>query len=485
MISREYMGQETLTNKVLKGTLWSFVESFSRQFISFVLGLVLARLLYPSDYGLIGMLMFFIAICQVFIDCGFANALICKNDRNDKDFSTAFYFNLMVGVGTYAFLFIIAPFVASFYNEPELNVLLRVVGLTVFFNSLCIVQTAILTSSLRMRQLTRTTVISQIGSGVVGIAMAYAGFGVWALAVQSVGGAAITTVILWIITKWHPREPWSKESFKYLWGFGSKMLFVGLVSNVYSNIHSLLIGKYFAKDDLGLYSKAQNLSRIVPNTLYSVLNKVSLPSLSAISNDTQRLKRAFRTYIIMAAFVVFPIMGLLMVLAKPLILFLWTERWAGAIPVFQIMCFGCVWNTIDLLSISILQVKHRPDLLLRLEVINKIVGLSILFVSIPMGFYAVIIGRSIYNFYEFLVYTTTNKKLISYTYWEQFKDIMPCFVIAVVSSILAYVAQSYFNSNLIKLLVGGMSGVLCYIMIARILNFKAWNDTVSLVKSLF
>lgn len=478
------MGEETLTNKVLKGTLWSFIEAFSRQFISFLLGLVLARLLFPSDYGLIGMLMFFIAISQVFIDCGFANALICKNDRNDKDFSTAFYFNLLVGLGAYAILFVIAPYVASFYNEPQLKALLRVVGLTVVFNSLCIVQTAILTSSLRMRQLTWASVISQTVAGIIGIVMAYTGFGVWALAVQSVGGAAITTLILWIITKWRLREAWSKESFKYLWGFGSKMLFVGLVSNTYSNIHSLLIGKYFSKDELGLYSKANNLSRIAPNTLYSVLNKVSLPSFSSISDDNQRLKRAFRSYIIMAAFVVFPIMGLLTVLAKPLILFLWTEKWAEAIPVFQIMCLGCVWNTIDLLSISILQVKHRPDLLLRLELINKFVGFAILVVTIPMGFYAVIIGRSVYQLYEFLVYTTTNKKLISYTYLEQFNDILPCLIISVFSCLIAYLAQSFFNPNFVKLLVGSAAGVLSYILMAKLLNMKAWNDTVSLVKTL-
>ena len=279
------MQQDNFKDKVIKGTLWSFLEAFARQFISFLLGLILARLLFPSDYGLIGMLMFFIAICQVFIDCGFANALICKKDRDDKDFSTAFYFNLIIGVVAYLILFIIAPYVAEFYNEPILKSLLRVVALSVVFNSLSIVQNAILTATLKMRLLTVVSVISQIIAGIVGVILAYSGFGVWALAIQSVGGSFMTMLTLWIVTKWRPRESWSNASFKYLWGFGSKMLFVGLISNAYSNIHSMLIGKFFNKNQLGLYSKSYNLSRIIPNTLYLALNKVSLPSFSSISDD--------------------------------------------------------------------------------------------------------------------------------------------------------------------------------------------------------
>lgn len=474
----------SMTGKVINSTLWSFVEAFSRQFISFLIGLVLARLLFPSDYGLIGMIQFFLAICQVFIDCGFANALICKNDRNDKDFSTAFYFNLIVGAGAYVVLFIIAPYVASFYNEPQLKLLLRVVGLTVFFNSLCIVQNAILISSMRMRLLTRATITSQILSGVIGIVMAYSGFGVWALAIQSVGGSIITATVLWVITKWRPREKWSKESFRYLWGFGIKMLFVGLISSTYSNIHALVIGKAFNKTELGLYSKANNLSRIIPNTLYSILNKVSLPAFTAIKDNQVRLLGAFRTYIRVAAFIVFPIMALLVVLAEPVIRILWTERWIAAVPVFQIMCFGCIWNTLDLLSISILQVEHRPDVLLKFEVVNKIIGFLILFVTLRFGFYAVIAGWAFYNLYEYLVYCTTNKRFLGYLYREQLLDILPTLVIAVTSAAVAFGVQMLFDGQWLKVILSSVAFGFSYIGVSYLIKLKSLSEVTDVFKML-
>lgn len=476
--------QQSLSNKVFFSTIWSFVEAFSRQSITFIMGLVLARLLFPSDYGLIGMLQFFLAICQSFIDCGFSNALICKKDRNDKDFSTAFYFNLIIGIIAYAILFAIAPFVADFYNEPILCNLLRVVGLNVFFNSLCIVQNAILQASMRMKLLMRVTVISQLLTGVVGIVMAYMGWGVWALAFQSILGSVATTILLWFVTKWRPLFVFSKESFRYLWEFGSKMLFVGLISNAYSNIHTLIIGKVSDKNELGLFSKANSLSRLIPNTLYSILNKVSLPALSSISDDQHRLKSAFRMYMRVAAFIVFPIMGILFTLAEPLILFLWTDRWAAAIPVFQIITLGCIWNTLDLLSISILQVVHQPGLLLKYEIANKIVGFLILLCSLPFGFYAVIAGRALYNFYEYMVYTRTNKRFLGYTYKEQTLDIIPTFLIMIGSCAVAHVATLLFTQNFIKLIVGGFVGISIYIFSAYVFKLRSFDNALQIIKKL-
>lgn len=478
------MSEQSLSSKALNGTIWSFIESFSRQAITFLLGLVLARLLFPSDYGLIGMLQFFLALTQSFVDCGFSNALICKKDRNDADFSTAFYFNFVIGVVAYLILFLIAPFVANFYNEPQLNLLLRVVGLTVFFNSLCIVQNAILISSLRMRLLTRVTLMSQILSGIIGIICAYSGLGVWALAIQSVGGSILTTILLWLTTKWVPHTGFSRESFKYLWDFGSKMLFVGLISTAYSNMHSMIIGKAFNKTDLGNFTKANNLARIIPNTLYTVLNKVSLPTFSQINDDIPRLKAAFRKYLRVASFLVFPIMGFLFTFAKPLILFLWTDRWIEAVPLFQIICFGCIWNTLDLLSISILQVLHKPQILMRYEIVNKIVGFSILIISIQFGFVAVIIGRSVYNIYEYLIYTTTNKKYLSYTYLEQIRDILPNLLLMLVCMPIAYFSASFVTSSIQKLVVGAIVGFGLYVLVGYMLKYKSFNDILLILKKL-
>ena len=447
------------------------------------MGLVLARLLFPSDYGLIGMLQFFLAICQSFVDCGFSNALICKNDRNDKDFSTAFYFNLIIGAVAYIILFAIASLVANFYNEPILCNLLRVIGLTVFFNSLCIVPNAILQSSMRMKLLMRVTLISQTVTGLLGIAMAYMNMGVWALAFQSLAGSIVTTISLWYATKWRPLWIFSKKSFNYLWNFGSKMLFVGLISNAYSNIHTLIIGKAFNKTDLGLFSKANSLSRLIPNTLYSVLNKVSLPAFSSISDEQTRLKSAFRVYMRVAAFIIFPIMGLLFALAEPLILFLLTDRWAAAIPIFQLIIIGCIWNTLDLLSISILQVVHQPGVLLRYETFNKVVGFAILLCSLPLGFYAVVAGKAVYNIYEYLSYTRTNKRFLGYTYREQAGDIIPTFLIMIIVCTIAFVSTIFFSHSLTKLIIGAFIGGFCYFSLAYMLKLQSFRDFLQIIKN--
>lgn len=476
------MNDTSLTDRAIKGTLWSFIESFSRQFITFLLGLILARLLFPSDYGLIGMLQFFIAICQSFIDCGFSNALICKKDRTNTDFSTAFYFNLIIGVCSYIVLFVAAPFISIFYNEPQLTLLLRVVGLSVVFNSLCIVQNAILTATLRLKLLTRATLLSQFISGIIGISCAYYGLGAWALAIQTIGANLLTTIFLWHITKWRPMLVFSKDSFHYLWGFGSKMLFVGIISNAYSNMHSLIIGKAFNKSDLGIFSKANSLARLIPNTFYTVLNKVSLPSFTEISDDTFRLKTAFRKYIRLASFCVFPIMGFLFTFAKPLILFLWTDKWIDAIPCFQLICIGSIWNTVNLLSISILQVLHKPNALLKYEMFNKCIGFVILIATLPFGFYAVIVGRSFYNLFEYLSYTTTNKRYLAYKYSEQLIDIIPNFLLMSVCMVIAYIVSIQFEMHIVNLYVGGIVGFSLYFALARLTKMKSYNDMIDIIK---
>lgn len=474
-------GGNSLTSKALSGTIWSFLDSFSRQFISFLLGLVLARLLFPSDYGLIGMLQFFLAICQSITDCGFSNALICKKDRNDRDFSTAFYFNSAIGVLGYLILFLIAPLVSNFYNEPQLRPLLRVVGISVLFNSLSIVQNAILISTLQMRKLMRAGVITQTIAGIAGIICAYCGMGVWALAVQSVGSSILTCSLLWAVTGWKPNAAFSRDSFDYLWRFGSKMLLVGIVSTAYSNIHSLVIGKSFSKDDLGLYAKANGLARLAPNTLYSVLNKVSMPSFTQISNDKERLKEAFRKCYRVASFIIFPIMGYLFVFGKPLVLFLWTEKWLGAVSVFQIICLGCIWNTLDLLSISLLQIFHKPDILLRYEIINKFVGLAILIVTIQWGFMAVVIGRAVYNFYEFLVYSTTNSKYLGYSFSEQLHDFFPNLLLMLISMSVALLSTTPFSSNLSRLVLGFFVGSGLYLFLSWIFKMRSFRDLFSIL----
>lgn len=464
---------DSLTAKAFWGTFWSAVDAFAKQGISFIIGLVLARLLFPSDYGLIGMLSIFIALSQSFIDCGFSNALICKKNRTDDDWSTAFVFNLVIGIAAYGVLFLISPLVAKFYDEPLLVPLLRVIGLNVVFNSLCIVQTARLTVELRIRVQTFISVICQLTTGFIAIILAYKGFGVWALALQSTSSSLLTTVLLWYSAHWTPRLHFSKESFRYLWGFGSKMLCVGLISTTYKNIYSVIVGKYFNRENLGYYTKAQSLSDLFPKLVYAVINKVSLPTLAAINDDNERLKFVFRRYMQITAFIVFPIVGLLIVLAEPLILFLWTERWSNCIVLFQILCLGSMWDPFNLFSLNIMQVIKRPDVTLRLELINKIVGTVIILSTIPFGLMPFICGRAFYNFYEYAVNINCTRKYIGYRLIDQIGDLYAYIILTIVEVFVVRMLLLTIHSSLLQILVGGICGVGIYLIMAFVFKVEA------------
>lgn len=464
--------------------MWSAIDAFAKQGISFLIGLVLARLLFPSDYGLVGMLGLFMALSQSFIDCGFSNALICKHDRDDDDCSTAFWFNFAIGIVAYIVLFITAPYIAKFYNESVLTPLTRTIGLAVFFNSMCIVQNALLTSSLKIKVQTKIAIICQISTGVFAIALAYYGWGVWALALQSVASSLLNTILLWRMAKWRPKFVFSVKSFRYLWRFGSKMLFVGLISNTYSNIHTFVIGKFFTKSELGLFAKASSFAKLIPNTLYSVVNKVSLPSLSALSQDKERLKDYFRMYMRVSAAIVFPIIGGLIVLAKPTVLVLWTSKWEGSILLIQILCLGSVWNTLNLLTISVMQIIQHPEVVLKYEIINKIVGALIIICTIPLGFLPIICGRALYNLYEYLFNTNCTRKYIGYRLVEQFSDVFVYVVITGVTMLIVYVIIRLFGNEYVQLFIGITSGIVCYAGLLYIFHVKAISDIAILCHKL-
>lgn len=473
--------KETLTNKVFWNTFWSAVEAIGRHGISFIIGIFLARLLYPTDYGLVGMLSIFIALSQVFIDCGFSNALICKKNISNVDYSTAFVFNFVIGVLSYILLYLIAPIVASFYKQEVLILLLRVLGLNVIFNSLCVVQNARLIIDYRIKVQTKISIICQISTGTIAIIAAYNGYGVWALALQSVSSSALTTIMLWIYAKWIPAFSFSKESFKYLWSFGSKMFLVGIISNIYSNIYSVIIGKQFNSYRLGLYNKAQSMSDLYPKLIYSFTNKVSLPTLAQFQDNPIKLKDIFRKYIRITAYVVFPIVGIMIVIAKPLIITLWSNKWEDSIILFQILCIGATWTPFNLFSLSILQASGRPDITLKLEFINKIVGVLIILLTLPLGLDIFVWGRALYCLYEFLINLNSTRFVINYKISEQIQDFVMPFALTIISLIITYIIALLFHSDILKLLLGGSAGILSYIGISMMLNVK----TLTLIKGIY
>lgn len=466
------MSEEINKSKVFWGTFWSAMEALGRQGISFLIGLVLARLLFPSDYGLVGMLSIFLAISQVFIDCGFSNALICKRNNSQMDYSTAFLFNAGVGCVAYLVLFLISPMVADFYREPVLIPLLRIIGLNVVFNSLCIVQNAILAIDLKIKIVTKISIICQTSTGVLAILAAYKGYGVWALAAQSVASSLLTTALLWIYAGWKPVFKFSKESFRYLWNFGSKMLFVGLVSNIYKNLFGLIIGKRFDPASLGLYNKAQNLADLYPKTIYSFTNRVSLPTLAAFKDDREMLKKVFRKYMKITGYVVFPVAGIMFVVAHPLIVTLWSTRWVDSVVLFQILCLGSMWDPFNLFSLNVLQAIGRPDITLKVELANKFVGILLIMLTLKYGLTVFVCGRAFYNFYEYMVNMNCTRTQIGYRIKEQIGDLAPSLLLTLVAMAVTRAAMCMPLQQWGTLAIAVLLGISSYLVLSILFRLE-------------
>ncbi len=475
---------ETLKNKTIKGVVWSAVERFSVAGINFIFGLILARLLMPSDYGVIAMLAIFMAVAQTFIDSGFSNALIRKPDRTETDNATAFYFNIVVGIVCYIILFFSAPLIASFYDTPILVPLTRVLGLNLIFNSLCVVQQALLSVNLDFKTQAKISLLSVLISGPIGIACAYYGLGVWALVAQSVLAAFLRMFLLWLLAKWRPTERFSKSSFHSLFSYGSKLLASGLLDTIYNNLYTIIIGKKFAATDLGLYTRADHFAQFPAINITGILQRVSFPVLSTIQNEDERLAVNYRKFLRLSGFVVFPLMIGMAVVAEPLIRLILTDKWIACVPFLQVLCFALMWYPIHAINLNLLQVKGRSDLFLRLEIYKKILGVCTLCITVPLGLMAMCIGRVATSIICLALNTHYTGQLINLGYWKQMRDLLPTLLNSLVMGVLVYAVQHYLSgsSSGLLLLVGVLVGALYYIASNYLMQTMEWKEFISIIK---
>lgn len=460
----------SLKQKAVKGVVWSTIENFAAKGAQFVLGIILARILSPEDYGLIGMIMIFLAISITFTDSGFSKALIQKKDRDEKDFSTVFYFNLIVAVGFYFVLFVTSPFIAQFYNEPILTSLIRVISLIIIINSLTVVQRSKLTINIDFKTQTKASLLSIILSGIFGIYLAYSGYGVWSLVIQAVLRALINVIVLWYYSKWIPRDGFHYNRFKTLFSFGSKLLLARLLETVYNNIYLIVIGKLFSTAELGYYTRAKQLKDFPSANITSILQKVTFPLLSGIQDDDVRLKENYRLIIKLSALTVFPLMIGLAALAEPIIIIILTEKWLDSVWMLQLLCFAGMWYPIHALNLNVLTVKGRSDLFLRLEIIKKVIITVVLIVSIPFGIKAMIIGQIITSIIGLVINTYYTNLIISYNLIQQLSDIFGVLIVSLLMGTLIYFTIGYFDHNVLKLLVGLTEGIIFYIGITWYTN---------------
>lgn len=474
--------ESNLKTQTKRGLYWSAASNIANQGMRFVFGLILARLLSPDAYGVIGILTVFICVVSIFIDCGFSQALICKQDRKQVDFSTEFFFNIGIGLICYLTLFVAAPFIATFYKMSILSPVLRVIGIGVIINSLCVVQSAQFSIRLDFKTPAKIRVSTQLVSGIIGIALAYFGWGVWALVFQQVVGGILNAIILWIVAGWRPTMEFSRESFKYLWGYGSKILGTTIIQQVYDNLYPLIIGKVFSSKMLGLYSRAQGFAALPSTNLSGVLGNVTFPILSKINNDTPRLISIYRRMVKTTAFIVFPMMLGLAAIASPMVKVLLNEQWYDCISLLQLLCCAMIWQPLSSINLSILGVMKRTDVVLKLEIIKRIAGVLSIVCSIPFGIIGLCVGYIILYVFCFLLNTYYIGKIIHVSLQEQIMDFIPSFVNSALMCVIVLAIVWAIPLAPISLIVGIVSGAAFYWLTSKMFMPSMLNDAFSLIR---
>ena len=473
---------EELKRKTKTGVIWSAIQRFSTQGLQFLTTIVLANFLGPAEYGTVGMLAIFIAISSVFIDSGFINALTRKSDRTHEDICTVFYFNIFISIFAYAVLFLIAPVVASFYEMPELCLVLRVIGISLIISSFSAVQATLLTIKLDFKNQTRIAIISLSLSAVLAIILAYKGFSYWALVVQEIARCIISTCLYWYFSPWRPSRIFSIESFKELFGFGSKLLASTLIDTLYVNIYSLVIGKVFTPATLGNYGRAESYASFPSSSLTGVIQRVTYPVLCKMQGNDIELGNAYRKFLRLSAFIIFPLMTGLSALAYPFIILLIGQKWIESAAMLQIICFGLMWYPIHAINLSLLLVKGRSDLSLKLEIIKKSVGITLLCISIPLGIMALCYASIVSSIISLVVNTYYTGKLINYGFFSQLKDLLPTLFISLCMWGLIMFINSQIPCMLTEMAIGVPLGAVFYITASFFFNRVVINTILSLIK---
>lgn len=468
--------EENLKGKTKKGLYWRFFDQFANYGMQFCVGIVMARLLSPSDYGITALPAVFMAVAGTIQDGGLGGALIRKPDLMEKDLSTSFYYSICVGILMYAILFVAAPWIADFYNTPVLIPLIRITALSFLWGPLNTPQSVLMKKKLNFKTPAKISVTTKVFSAIVGIGLALCGYGLWALVISGVLSSLFSTILNWLAVRWVPKTGWAKSSFKYLWGYGNKMMLSSMLDTLYNNIAPIFIGKYYSPAQLGVYNRAQGYAAMPSQNVTGVIASVSFPVLSQMQNEKEQLANNYRRMLRVSAFVIFPIMLMLSALARPLIITMITSKWESCIILLQIICFSMMWYPIHAINLNLLQVKGRSDLFLRLEIIKKVMGLGILCVTLPMGLVVFCCGNIVFSMISLVINTYYTGKLINVGYWKQMKDLLPIFVLSLLMWGCVLTVNYFLPNMLIQLFVGGCVGAIIYLGGAYLLKFEELKD---------
>lgn len=476
----------TTKKQVFSNLIWRFAERVGAQLVQFTVSIILARILMPEEYGTVALVTVFIAILQVFVDSGLGNALIQKKNADRLDFSTVFFTNIVFCVVLYGLLFFCAPLVATFYSNDSLVPLIRVLGITILVSGVKNVQQAYVSRKLMFKKFFFATLAGTIGAAVVGICMAYNGFGVWAIVAQQLFNVIVDTIVLWVTVKWRPRLEFSFMRLKGLFSFGWKLLASSIIDTTYQNLRQLLIGKFYSSADLAYFNRGKQIPNLAVENINKSIDSVLLPVLSREQDSRERVKTMTKRSIKVSVYIMAPIMMGLVFTSNNLVEFLLTNKWLPAVPYLCIFSIAFMFYPIHTANLNAIKAMGRSDLFLKQEILKKIVGIVFLAISVPIGMEAIAISLLVVEFIAQLINAWPNKKLINYGYLEQLKDIFPSIALAVLMGGVVFLINFLpVPSGFVKLLLQLIIGIGFYILESHIVKIDTWKYVKEIARDMF
>lgn len=470
-----------LRNQTISGILWTSVERFGTLGISFATNVILARLLTPDDFGIIGMLAIFIALSNTFLEGGFGAALIQKRNPSQTDYSTVLYWNIFFSVFLYVVLFSCSPLIAVFFHNEKLIVIIRVQALILIPNSLSVVHSSILRKTLQFKKLARIILIPSFLSAIIGITLAYNGWGVWSLVAFQLSNSLFLTIFYWYSIKWTPSFVFDFQSFRRLFSYGGFILISNLLNTLMDNIQGLLIGRKFSAATMGFYTQARKLEDIPATSLSSITSQVTFPVFSKIYDDKKAVFEAHRKITIALNAIVFPLMSLLIVLADPIFIVIFSEKWVDSIPLFRVLCLGGMANCLISVNYNLYISSGKSKQMFKWNTIKQLFGLVNIIIGLHWGVVGMLYGMVVNSWCYFLIHAFLSKKISGYTVLNQLKDCLPIFIVSVITSLFTWGICSYLINNMVfHLVLGGIIFVFFYIVISLLLKL----DAVFLLKSI-
>ncbi len=472
-----------LKQRAMGSALWKFADKIGSQVIQFIIQIFLARLLFPEDYGIVGLLTIFINISDVFIQQGFTTALIQKQDADETDFSSVFFANIVMAVLIYLIFFSIAPLVAKFYEEPKLTSLMRVLSLNVIFGAIGAVHNAVMVKNLEFKKSFYRGMTNTLTYGIVGITLAFMGFGVWALVFSKIAGTLVGSLVLCLTVKWKPKKLFSGKRIRKLFSFSSKILGTNLLNTVFNNIHSLIIGKFFQKAELGYYQKGQQIPQTFMTAIDGSLNEVLYPTLSIVQNDMVMLKATLRRSMKLSMYLVLPILVGLLVVAEPFVVILLTDKWLPCVPYLRLTCIMCMFWPLSARSHA-LNAMGKSTVTFITSIIGKSITLIMIFVCIRWGIYAIMLGSILASCISFFITSALAKKYIGYSFRELFRDLLPAVGLSVLMGVPVYLISLLSINVYLLLVLQVLAGVAIYLGASVLFKVDSFKFLLGYVKKI-